>query len=118
MDRMGKEQAVFEQLSNFKQLQKVELKTLNFFPNSELIQTKAVVDASRGVRGKVCLFSWERLGAGQQELIFSSKAVAEDLNMKFRSKFNHGFANRGCLHCAILSLQGKRYAIFLSKCLK
>ena len=36
--------------------------------------------------------------------------------MKFRSKFNHGFTNRDCLHCAILSLQGKRYAILLSKC--
>ena len=22
--------------------------------------------------------------------------------MKFRSKFSHGFTNRGCLHCAIL----------------
>ena len=22
--------------------------------------------------------------------------------MKFRSKLNHGFTNRGCLHCAIL----------------
>ena len=22
--------------------------------------------------------------------------------MKFRSKFNHGFTNRECLHCAIL----------------
>ena len=61
---MDKEQAVFERLSNFKQLQKVELKALNFFPNYELIQTKAVVDASRGVGGRVSLFSWERLGAG------------------------------------------------------
>ena len=24
--------------------------------------------------------------------------------MKFRSKLNHGFTNRGCLHCAILTL--------------
>ena len=22
--------------------------------------------------------------------------------MKFRSKFNNGFTNRGCLHCAVL----------------
>ena len=36
--------------------------------------------------------------------------------MKFRSIFNYNFTNRGCLHCAILGLQGKRYAIFPSKC--
>ena len=42
--------------------------------------------------------------------------------MKFRSKFNHGFINRGCLHYAILkackgrditfSLQNNRHEIF------
>ena len=31
-----------------------------------------------------------------------NKAVPEVLNMKYRSKFKHGFTNRGCLHCAIL----------------
>ena len=41
-------------------------------------------------------------------LLLFSKAVPEDFNMKFRSKFNHGFTNRGCFHCATLSLQGKR----------
>ena len=47
-----------------------------------------------------------------------NQAVPEDLNMKFRSKSNNGFSNLGCLHCVILSLQGKRYAIFPSKCSK
>ena len=28
--------------------------------------------------------------------------MPKDSKMKFRSKFNHGFTNRGCLHCAIL----------------
>ena len=32
----------------------------------------------------------------------SSEIVPEDLNLKFRSKFNPGFTNHGCLHCAIL----------------
>ena len=35
--------------------------------------------------------------------------------MKITSKLNHGSTNRDCLHCAILRLQGKRYAIFPSK---
>ena len=47
-------------------------------------------------------FLCERLGGGQQEPTVSSKAVPKDLKMKFRSKFNHGFTNRGCLQCAIL----------------
>ena len=37
--------------------------------------------------------------------------------MKFRSKFNHGFINPGCLHCAILKAC-KGHAIFPSKCSK
>ena len=24
------------------------------------------------------------------------------MSIKFRSKYNHGFTNRGCVHCAIL----------------
>ena len=44
----------------------------------------------------------QNVRGGQQETFASSKAVLEDLNMKFRSKLNHGFTNRGCLHCAIL----------------
>ena len=46
--------------------------------------------------------------------------------MKFRSKFNRGFNNRDCLHCAIVKAlyslkekinpQGKIYVIFLLKC--
>ena len=32
----------------------------------------------------------------------SSKTVPENLNLKFRSKFIHGFANNGCLQYAIL----------------
>ena len=62
------------------------------------IHTKAVVDVSRGAGGRVFLFSWEIL--------------------RERNLFSHGFTNRGCLHCAILSLQDKRYAIFPSICLK
>ena len=36
--------------------------------------------------------------------LFSSsvKTVPEDLNLKFRSKFNHSFTNHGCLHYAAL----------------
>ena len=37
-----------------------------------------------------------------QEIIVSSKAVTEVLDMKYRSEFKHGFTNRGCLQCAIL----------------
>ena len=32
----------------------------------------------------------------------SSKTVSDDFNLKFTSKFNHGFTNHGCLQCAIL----------------
>ena len=32
----------------------------------------------------------------------SRENVPEDLNLKFRSKFNPGFTSHGCLHCAIL----------------
>ena len=43
--------------------------------------------------------------------MISSKAVPEDLNLKFRSKFNYGFAILDCLHRAFLkahySLQEK-----------
>ena len=39
---------------------------------------------------------------GQWETIVSSKAIPVDLNVKFISKVNHSFGNRGCLHCAIL----------------
>ena len=28
--------------------------------------------------------------------------VGVNFNMKFRSIFNHGFTNHGCLHCAVL----------------
>ena len=28
--------------------------------------------------------------------------VEVNFNMKFRSIFNHGFTNHGCLHCAVL----------------
>ena len=52
---------------------------------------------SRGAGGRVFLFYLERLGGGEKKPIVSSKAVVEDLNMKFRSKFNHGFTNPGCL---------------------
>ena len=32
----------------------------------------------------------------------SSKNVLDDLNLKVRSKFIHGFTNHGCLHYAII----------------
>ena len=82
------------------------------------MHNKAAVDMSRGTGGRAFLFSLDRLGGGQQETILSSKVVPEDLNVKFRSKCNNGFTNRGCLHCVNLRLQGKRYAIFRSKYLK
>ena len=33
---------------------------------------------------------------------YSRETVPKDLNMKYRSKFNHGFTNSGYLHCDIL----------------
>ena len=48
-----------------------------------------------------------------------------DLDMKFTSKFNNGYTNGGCLHCAILkALYGFKYKRahkarnFPSKCSK
>ena len=89
------------------------------FKIEEKIQTKAIADVSISFGGKVFQFSWAELGGG---------LVGNYLNIKFRSKFNHGFTNRDCLHCAILkalygfkekmSPQGKRYVIFSSKCSK
>ena len=46
------------------------------------------------------LFSREKLEGGQQETIVVIKNVPVDLNVKFISKFNHGFINRGC--CTVL----------------
>ena len=69
----------------------------------------------------------EVMGRGLQETIVSSKAVPKVLDMKYRSEFKYGFANRGCLHCAILKAlhrcQEKNplsqgYAIFSLKCFK
>lgn len=34
----------------------------------------------------------------------SRKAVPEDFNLKYRSKFNPGFTNHGYLCCAIIKL--------------
>ena len=48
------------------------------------------------------LFSWERLGERLQKTIASSKTAPEVLDLKYRSKFKHSFANRGYLDCAIL----------------
>ena len=66
---------------------------------------------SRSAGRRFFLFSWERLGRGLLETIVSSKDVPEVLDMKYKSKFKHGFTNRGCLHCAILKalhgFQGK-----------
>ena len=70
----------------------------------EMIQAKAIANVSRAAGGRLFLFSWERLEGGQQETIVSSKVVPVDLNMKFISKFNDIFSNRGCLHCGVLKL--------------
>ena len=51
------------------------------FRIEEKIHTKAVADVSRGAGRRI--FSWERLGGGQYETIVSSKAVLENLKMKF-----------------------------------
>ena len=61
-------------------------------------------------------------------LFRSPVKLLEDLNMKFRSKFNHGFTIHGYLHCAILKpLHGCNvtrahvaidFSISLSKCQK
>ena len=66
------------------------------------MHAKAVTDVTRGDEGRFFLFSWERIEGGQQEPIVSTKARLEDLNMKFRSKFNHDFTTRGCLFCTVL----------------
>ena len=66
-----------------------------------------VVDVSGSAGGRVFLFFCERQGRGLQETIAPSKAVPEVLDMKYRSKFKHGFTNQGYSHCAILkSLYG------------
>ena len=53
-------------------------------------------------------FPWGRLEGGQQKTMVSTKALPEDLNLKFRLKLNHG-----CFHCAILKglhgVKEKRY---------
>ena len=69
---------------------------------------------SRDAVRRVFLFSWETLEGGLVVTFVSSKVVPEDLNMKFRSKFNHDFINRGCLHCAILkACKGRDMQFFL-----
>ena len=56
--------------------------------------------------------------------MISSKALPEDLNLQFKSKFNRDFTNHGCFHCAILktlySFKEKRdhKSTFFSKCSK
>ena len=37
-------------------------------------------------------------------LLTCTNTVPVDLNIKFVSKFNHSFINRGCLHCAIVKV--------------
>ena len=34
----------------------------------------------------------------------SSKAVPENLTLKLRLKFNHGFTKHGCMRCAFLEV--------------
>ena len=80
---------------------------LCFYPSiiefriKEKTHTKAAVDVSRCCRKGFSVFLGDA-GRGLVGTFVSSKVVPEDLNMKFRSKFNHDFINRGCLHCAIL----------------
>ena len=70
------------------------------------MHTKATVDASRDADGDIPAFLREtgRELVGIYCLLFllTIVSVPEDLNMKFKSKFNHGFINRGCLYCGIL----------------
>ena len=80
----------------------------------EKTHTKAVADVSRDDRGRIFL---GKIREGVSGNLVSSKAVAKDLKMKFRSKFNHGFTNRGCLHCAILkAYKARDMQFFPSKC--
>ena len=65
---------------------------------------------------ELSFFPWRNQDRVSRNLFSLSKAVPEDLNMKFRSKSNRGYTNRGCLHSLILSLQDKRSAIFPSEC--
>ena len=71
----------------------------------EKIHTKAVVDVSRAAIGRI--FLGEIREGVNYEPIISCKAVPKNLNLKFRSKFNHGFTNRG-LHCGILKAYNAR----------
>ena len=68
----------------------------------EEIHVKAIVDVSGGTWGRVFLFYWEIPRKSSDEIIVSSKAVPEVLNLKYRSEFKHCFANRGCFRCTIL----------------
>ena len=67
------------------------------------IHTKTVADVPRGAGGGFSCFPGETR-RGQQETVVCSKTVLEDLNIKFRSKFNHGFTRCGYLHSAILKV--------------
>ena len=79
------------------------------------MHTKTVIDLSRDAVGFSCILGRDWKGVNRN-LIVSSKVATEDLNMKFRSKFNNGFINRNCLHCAILkACKGRDMQIFPSK---
>ena len=79
------------------------------------MHTKTVIDLSRDTVGFSCFLGRDWKGVNRN-LIVCSKVATGDLNMKFRSKFNHGFINRNCLHCAILkACKGRDMQIFPSK---
>ena len=62
---------------------------------------------------KVCLLCFFSVFLATKVLLACTKVVPVHLNVKFISKYNnHGFTNRGCLHCATLKglygFKGKR----------
>ena len=61
--------------------------------SSKLRKRYTYTDESRSAGGRIFLFSCERLGRGLQETVFSSKAVLDVLDMKYKSEFKHGFTN-------------------------
>ena len=56
--------------------------------------------AFKSARGRVFLYSWDRLGGVCRKLLSQVKLCQRLFrNMKYRSEFKHDFTNRGFLHC-------------------
>ena len=70
------------------------------------IHTKAVVDVSRGAGGRFSCFhgrDWEGVSRNLLSVVKLFQRIC------ICNLINDGFTNCGCLHCAILSLRGKRF---------